>query len=174
MIVYQLKCSGNHEFEAWFKDSAAYTTQAADGDISCPYCSDTKVSKAMMAPNISPSRSKAAVPAEAADVPTDAAEPSKEDPAPSKPDVPVVVDKAAEVRALEVAEKILEAVDTLRKEVEANFDNVGDQFANEARRIHYGEADERGIFGEASEEEAEELDEEGIDIYRLPGRPRRN
>jgi len=171
MIVYQLKCSGDHEFEAWFKDSATYAAQAADGDICCPYCSDTKVSKAMMAPNISPSRSKAAVPAE---VTAEDPAPSSEVPAPPKTDVPVVVDKAAEVRALEVAEKILEAVDTLRKEVEANFDNVGDQFANEARRIHYGETVERGIFGEASEEEATELDEEGIDIYRLPGRPRRN
>ena len=164
MIVYQLKCSEGHEFEVWFKDSATYTTQAADGDISCPYCSDTRVSKAIMAPNISPSRSKAPAPAEV----------SVEAPAPATIEVPAVADTAAEVRALEVAEKILEAVDTLRKEVEANFDNVGDQFANEARRIHYGEADERGIFGEASEQDAVELDEEGIDVYRLPGRPRRN
>jgi len=171
MIVYQLKCSEDHEFEAWFKDSATYTAQAADGDICCPFCSDTKVSKAMMAPNISPSRSKAVVPAE---VTTEAPAPAKDVPAPTTTDVAAVVDKAAEVRALEVAEKILEAVDTLRKEVEANFDNVGDQFANEARRIHYGETDERGIYGEASDEEAEELDEEGIDVYRLPGRPRRN
>jgi len=147
MILYQLKCSGGHEFEAWFKDSGTYTAQAADGDIACPYCSDVHVSKAIMAPNISPSRSKA---------------------------IAAVVETDAEVRAQEVAEKILEAVDTLRAEVEANFDNVGDQFASEARRIHYGEADERGIFGEATDREAIELDEEGVEVYRLPGRPRRS
>lgn len=111
-----------------------------------------------MAPNISPSRSKAIVAA----------------PSPTVEQVPVIADKDAEVRALEVAEKILEAVDTLRKEVETSFDNVGDQFASEARRIHYGEADDRGIFGEATEKEAGELDEEGIEVYRLPGRSRRN
>ena len=56
----------------------------------------------------------------------------------------------------------------MRKEVEANCDYVGDQFADEARRIHYGEADERGIYGEASDEESQELDDEGIEVYRLP------
>ena len=147
MILYQLRCSGGHEFEAWFKDSTAYDTQAAGGDINCPYCSDTVVSKAIMAPNISPSRTRV---------------------------MPPEGEKQAEDRALEVAEKILEAVETLRQDVEANFDNVGDQFADEARRIHYGEADERGIYGEASDQDATELDEEGIDIYRLPGRPRRS
>lgn len=146
MILYQLKCSGGHEFEAWFRDSAAYDEQALGGDINCPQCSDTNVSKAIMAPNITPSRTKAPVAAG---------------------------DSKAEERALEVAEKILEAVDNLRQDVEKNFDNVGDEFASEARRIHYGEAEERGIYGQATDEETIELDEEGIEVYRLPGRPRR-
>jgi hypothetical protein len=73
-----------------------------------------------------------------------------------------------EARAREVAERILEAAVEMRKEVEAKFDYVGEQFADEARRMHYGEADERGIYGEASEEETQELDDEGIDVYRLP------
>jgi hypothetical protein len=147
MILYQLRCSEGHEFEAWFKDSGTYDVQAAGGDVGCPFCSDTNVSKAIMAPNISPSRTKAAA---------------------------LTSDRDAEERALEVAEKILEAVDALRQDVETNFDDVGDQFANEARRIHYGEADERGIFGEASEQDAIDLDEEGVEFYRLPGAPRRN
>jgi len=147
MILYQLRCGDGHEFEAWFKDSATYDVQVAAGDVGCPYCSDTRVSKAIMAPNISPSRSKP---------PT------------------VATEKEAESRALEVAEKILEAVDSLRTEIETNFDNVGDKFAEEARKIHYGEAEDRGIYGEATSEEAVELDEEGVEVYRLPTRPRRN
>ncbi len=150
MILYQLRCFDGHEFEAWFKNSSAYDTQAAGGDVSCPYCASSDVTKAIMAPNITPSRSKAIAPAGDQNI-----------------------GQKAEERALEVAEKILEAVDTLRTEVETNFDNVGDQFANEARRIHYGEADERGIYGEASDQESTDLDDEGIDVYRLPGRPRR-
>jgi len=67
-----------------------------------------------------------------------------------------------------VAEKILEAAGNIRSHVEKNFDNVGDEFAEEAKRIYYGEAKERGIYGNATDEEAEELDEEGIEFYRLP------
>lgn len=78
-------------------------------------------------------------------------------------------DGAAEVRATEVAEQILQAVTKIRNKVEADCDYVGDQFAEEARRIHYGEADERGIYGEATIEEAMELDDEGIEIMALPG-----
>ena len=80
----------------------------------------------------------------------------------------------SENRARVVAEQILEAVDRLRRTVEDECDYVGDQFAEEARRIHYGETDDRGIYGEASENEVEELDEEGVQFYRLPSGIRKN
>lgn len=56
----------------------------------------------------------------------------------------------------------------LRRQVEANCDYVGERFAEEARRIHYGEVDPRGIYGEASETESRELAEEGIGVNRIP------
>ena len=56
-----------------------------------------------------------------------------------------------------------------RAYVEKNFDNVGDKFPEEARKIHYGEAEERGIFGEATGKEAKELIDEGVSIAPLPG-----
>ena len=77
-------------------------------------------------------------------------------------------DVSQESRAREVAERILEAAVEMRKEVEENCDYVGDHFADEARKIHYGEADERGIYGEASDEETQKLDDEGIDVIKLP------
>ena len=61
-----------------------------------------------------------------------------------------------------------------RAEVEKNCEHVGDKFAEEARKIHYGESDKRGIYGETSEEEAEALSEEGIEFGRLPWIPRGN
>ena len=73
-----------------------------------------------------------------------------------------------EKRAREVAEQILVAVSEIRDHLEANCDDVGDNFAEEARRIHHGEAEGRGIYGRATDEEAEDLDEEGIEFYRLP------
>ncbi|HEX3862449.1 MAG TPA: DUF1178 family protein [Stellaceae bacterium] len=56
----------------------------------------------------------------------------------------------------------------LRRQVETNCDYVGERFAEEARRIHYGEVDPRGIYGEASAEESRELSEEGIEVGRIP------
>lgn len=80
---------------------------------------------------------------------------------------------AAEVRAKQVAMQILQAVDKLCRQVETNCDYVGDRFPEEARRIHYGETDPRGIFGEATGDEATALDDEGIEFTRIPWIPRR-
>ncbi len=78
-----------------------------------------------------------------------------------------------QARAQEVAEKILEAVDQIRGEVEEKCDYVGDQFAEEARRIHYGETEPHDIYGEATLDESNELDEEGIEHSRIPVPPRK-
>ncbi len=77
-------------------------------------------------------------------------------------------DRAAEVRAVEVAREILTAVGAIKKKIEQEFNNVGDDFAEEARKIHYGEAEERSIYGKASSKDIEELDEEGIEVFPLP------
>ncbi|NQV84568.1 MAG: DUF1178 family protein [Rhodospirillales bacterium] len=152
MILYQLKCQRGHDFEAWFLNSPAYDSQQTSGDVSCPHCGTTDVNKVPMAPNIVRSRTSGRN-----------VEPME---APSR--------ASSEFRAQEVAEKILGAVNSLRQEVEANCDYVGDEFAEEARRIHYGETEDHDIFGEATEEEAGELDEEGVEFFRLPFPRRRN
>ena len=74
----------------------------------------------------------------------------------------------AEKRAQQVAENILDAVDGISREIEENCEFVGDEFAEEAKRIHYGESEEREIYGGATDEEAEELDDEGIEYIRFP------
>jgi hypothetical protein len=63
------------------------------------------------------------------------------------------------------------ALTELRRQIEANCDYVGSRFAEEARRIHYGETDPRGIYGEASTEESRELADEGISFGRIPWVP---
>lgn len=70
MILYNLKCSQHHVFEAWFKDSATFDEQVANGEVTCPLCGDGNVRKALMAPNISTRReSRPAAPAEEASMP---------------------------------------------------------------------------------------------------------
>lgn len=153
MIVYQLKCHRGHEFEAWFLNGSTYDSQQASGDVCCPVCGTTEVSKGMMAPNLSPNFSSGRFSSRKGG-------------------------GRSEVRAKQVAERILEAVDDLREHVEENCDYVGDEFAEEAKRIHSGDGDgdgeERGIYGEATDEEAEDLDEEGIEYFRLPFLRRRD
>ena len=143
MIVFDLTCPKAHVFEGWFKDSAAFEQQVAAGKVSCPTCSSRKIKKALMAPNIATSDKSAA-----------------EDPGPGGA-------KKAALETTKVAE-VRKALRELRKTVEENFDHVGPDFAEEARKIHYGEADPRNIYGETNDAEAEALSEEGIDVARIP------
>jgi hypothetical protein len=66
----------------------------------------------------------------------------------------------------------LKALAEIRDHVEKNADYVGDQFAEEARKIHYGETDKRSIYGEATKEEARELVDEGVEVAMIPWLPR--
>ncbi|MDP1625615.1 DUF1178 family protein [Parvibaculum sp.] len=73
----------------------------------------------------------------------------------------------------EMAQKMSMKMLALKKHVEENCDYVGDKFAEEARRIHYGETEHRDIYGEATLDEARELVEEGVDVAPLPVVPPR-
>ena len=158
MILYQLRCADEHSFEAWFRDGASYDLQARSGDVECPYCGSTTITKAPMAPHIGASHDH--------------------DQGETKPATNGatngVVNDVDERRATEVAQQILDAVGRIREYTEENFEDVGEDFADEARKIHHGDASERGIYGKATQEDAEELEDEGIDFVRLPGAPRRD
>lgn len=154
MIRYALNCSHDHGFEGWFKSGAAFEQQVADGQLACPACGDRAIRKAVMAPAVRRSAERAPeamVPAEAA---------------PSAPPVPSAAPTP------EQAAMMLAVLRKLRAHVEQNFDNVGDRFPEEVRRMHYGEAEERNVFGQASLEEAKELIEEGIPVRPLPDLPK--
>jgi hypothetical protein len=71
-------------------------------------------------------------------------------------------------RAAQAAQAATQALRELRSHVEKTCDNVGDKFAEEARKIHYGEADARSIYGDATDEEAKDLAEEGVPFGRIP------
>lgn len=152
MILFDLRCQDGHGFEAWFRDGATYEVQAAAGDIVCPICGDTHIGKAPMAPRISKRPLG------------DAGAPA---PASSDSDVTATGDSAA-VRSPMVQGELRSQLETLRRNIEENCEPVGDQFAEEARRIHYGEAPRRDIYGEATDSEAAELVDEGVEFARVP------
>jgi len=159
MILYRLRCSGDHEFEAWFKDSATYDEQAASGAIICPDCGDTAVAKALMAPRIAKTRGEPVRAAGGEEANTGSGAASNA----GKPARTYAHARSAEMRR---------ALAELRKKVEETCDYVGPEFAEEARKIHYGETDERNIYGEASDDEAAELADEGINVGKIPWLPR--
>lgn len=155
MIKYRLRCSAHHEFESWFRDSATYEALEAAGQVSCPECGDGAIRRAIMAPALR--RTDRGRVAEPEMLPPESSPPPAQPPA------------AAQAMAATPRERmVIEALRRLRQEVVAKFDHVGPAFAEEARKIHRGEAEERGIYGEASRDEVEQLLDEGIEIAPLP------
>ena len=130
MILFKLRCAAEHEFEAWFRDGAAYERQAGRGEIACPDCGNSVIEKAPMAPRV-----------------------ARQDRTPATPPSP------AQLRHM------LQAV---RRHVETSCENVGDRFAEEARAIHRGETEARGIYGDATQDESQALADEGIEVARIP------
>jgi hypothetical protein len=143
MIVYELRCSAGHGFEAWFRNSEAYDQQHAAHQIACPICGIDDVSKAPMAPRIA--RSREAVPVQ---------------------NTPAVPQQGA--INPEQMRMVMTKIAELNKHIADTCDYVGKNFAEEARKIHYGEVEHREIYGEATQGEAEELRDEGIAVASVP------
>jgi hypothetical protein len=166
MIRYRLKCEKRHEFEAWFSNAAAFDRQAKRGQVHCPRCGTSKVEKTIMAPSIvkGVKRKRTAKASEK--------EPATE-PAASPPAPPPQVSQA-DLHRLAAHGALSAAVRKLRAEIESKSEYVGPRFSEEARKIHYEETPARGIYGEATSEEAQALSEEGIEFFPLPSLPEDN
>ena len=158
MIHYQLRCAEAHEFDGWFRDSATFDRQAAAGLVECPACGDVKVERALMAPSVT---TRAAAPEVVTEQPAQTAATPVREPAPALP--PQV--------AARLPAQVVAALQRMRAEVERQCDYVGPLFAEEARRIHRGESDKRGVYGETTPDEAEALAEEGIQVVSIPWVP---
>lgn len=153
MIRYRLKCPQEHSFEAWFASAEACEEQIAAGLVSCAHCGATQVEKALMTPQVRPARK---------------AEERSGEPA----EKPSVAGPAAPLS--QPQNPVEEALAALRRDIEANSDYVGLNFAREARAMHEGATPERAIHGEAKLEEARALLEDGIPVTPLPFLPKRS
>lgn len=142
MIKFSLVCDSEHGFDAWFSSSEDFGSQLKRGLVTCPNCNSSKVEKSLMTPSVSTARKKENMGVSLPDAATNAAQQSA----------------VAEMRKL-------------RDTMIDNSENVGNQFPDEARKIHYGESEQRGIYGEASLDEARSLVDEGIDLVPIPVLP---
>lgn len=143
MIRYDLICDKGHAFDGWFRDSAGFDAQAASELVTCTVCGSATIEKQLMAPGL---------------------------PVKSNRQQQMVQKMAAGVIDPR-AQAMLAMMREMRKSVETNAEYVGGGFAEEARKIHYAEVEKRGIYGEATPEEAMALIEEGIEVFPLPRLP---
>ncbi|MBX3600780.1 MAG: DUF1178 family protein [Rubrivivax sp.] len=143
MKVLNLRCANGHGFEGWFASEDDFLEQNGRGLLECPLCADKVVTRLPSAPrlNLSGAREPAAAMA------------------PPQASPPAQPAQSADVQAA-----WLQAVRRLVAETE----DVGERFADEARRIHYGEVPQRGIRGQATPEQREALRDEGIETFALP------
>ena len=139
MIKYVLRCRDGHRFESWFQSSEAYDRLTGLGQVACAVCQSPDVEKAVMAPQVASGKE---------------ADPSK--------DMPGTAPLSAPASPAE------QSLRSFRQKLEASAENVGRDFASEARRIHHGEAPERAIYGEAKIDDAKSLLEDGIEVAPIP------
>jgi hypothetical protein len=150
MKVLDLRCANGHGFEGWFASEDDFLDQNGSGRIECPLCGDRVMTRLLSAPRLNISGARA--PEAAADV---------------APATPAVTTTTAVVTSQGMPAEVQGAWLRAVRHVIANTEDVGTQFAEEARRIHYGEAKDRAIRGAATPEEREALLEEGIEVMQL-------
>jgi hypothetical protein len=138
MKVIDLRCQSGHRFEGWFGSDDDFLDQNGRGLIGCPLCADTVIVRLPSAPRLNLSGAREPTPPQTAPVPADET-------------------AAVQARWLQMVRQVI-----------ASTEDVGEKFAEEARRIHYGEVEERAIRGRASAQEREALQEEGIEVHPLP------
>ena len=147
MKVLDLQCAHQHTFEGWFGSEDDFQSQLARGLVECPLCGNSDILKKLSAPRLNLGALQVVTNTGAM--------------VPASPSNSVT---AAPVPPPEMQAAWLKMV----RHVIANTEDVGSQFAEEARKIHYGERKERNIRGEATAEETEALLDEGIDVLPLP------
>jgi hypothetical protein len=162
MIRYALICDKAHAFESWFASSESYEDLRRRELLSCPVCGSSKVAKQLMRPALGRSdKGKPIAAPEPAPAPAVPA-PHSVGEAEAGQSMAVLTDRDREMRAL---------LRAFRDHVAATAENVGSRFAEEARKIHLGETEQRSIYGAATSEEARALAEEGIEFHPLPVLP---
>ena len=151
--VFDLQCENDHLFEGWFGSHEDYDLQQSRGLLTCPMCQNANIEKRLSAPRLNVGHFDAEQRAsEGSSVSTGV---SREAVVVSSPE------------ALQLAQ-IQAAIMQQMRELVRNTENVGATFAEEARRIHEGESEERPIRGTATPEEREALIEDGIAVVALP------
>jgi hypothetical protein len=160
MKVYNLTCHLDHHFEGWFASEADALSQQETGLLTCPVCDSKEIVRLPSAPRISKRASRALAPAD-----NSSAQANKAAGMNTSADQSMVLTGSEQAHfQSQVQATVMKAMRELINKTE----DVGRDFAEEARKIHYQEAPERSIRGHATVDETAELREEGIEVVSLP------
>ncbi len=167
MKVLDLQCALGHSFEGWFGSQADYDAQRARGLVTCPVCNNSEITKMLSAPRLN--LGHAAAPSAQPEQAPESASP-EHTPGQASSRASETADTRATLPAVppDTLLQMQAAMLKMVRHVMANTEDVGPQFAEEARKIHYGEREARLIRGQATREETEALIDEGIDVVALP------
>lgn len=160
MKVLNLRCLHHHSFEGWFASEADFQSQSSLLQIECPLCGDTDITRLPTAPHLNMSRAKDPAAPLSSEASHEADSERKGAPTAAAA-LPPSFPLSAEAQTLQ--SMWLKAV----QHVLERTDDVGERFAEEARRMHYGETEIRSIRGQASFEDTEALRDEGIEVLSL-------
>jgi len=152
MKVLDLQCQHHHSFEGWFASEDDFQSQNARSLVECPFCADHAITKMLSAPRLNLSG---------------ASSPDNSDTAGELVPTSTVPETPASTSAL-MSPEVQQAWMRMVQHVLTHTEDVGGQFAEEARKMHYGETPERAIRGQVSREETSALLEEGIQVMPLP------
>jgi hypothetical protein len=162
MKVLNLRCSRLHSFEGWFGSEDDFQDQQQRGLIACPLCADTGIQKMPSAPRLNFGGHQAP------EAGSDRADPAPPSPSSTKLPSKGELARIGQAEGAQPSPAAQAAFLTALRQVMAATEDMGARFAEEARRMHYGEVEARSIRGQASAREALELLEEGIDVIPLP------
>ena len=168
MKVLDLQCSQQHSFEGWFGSEDDFQSQLTRGLVECPLCGSAQITKKLSATRFNLGKTASPVVASVVESKNEVAVAAK--PLTTEPAQTLTQAQPSTKLPMspEVAAVMQAAWIDMAKHVMANTEDVGSSFASEARKIHYGEADERAIRGHATQDQTMELIEEGIDVMPLP------
>jgi hypothetical protein len=154
MIVFNLSCSQHHHFDGWFRSADDFLLQSERGMVDCPICGDQTITKNLSAPRIN----------------TGASSPQQSQPADQSPakSLPMTTEPQEVIAASMIPNLQAHMLKQFKEFVLTNTENVGANFAETARKMHYGEETQRNIRGRVSIEESMALREEGIETVGLP------
>jgi hypothetical protein len=164
VIRYRLSCGSGHEFESWFPAIDAFDTQLQSGAVACPICGSTEIAKQPMAPAVVTSRSRRSGSERTGNS-------GRGGPAETAVSAQAQTQAPAQAGGGDGAAARIGMLRALRERIVGTSEDVGGRFAEEARKMHFGEIEERNIRGNSTVEEARDLVEDGVPFGLIPVLP---